>query len=294
MPRTFAAPRLLLSARALDGATRATRERLLEIQARFREPESLAVTLAKAVEAGAEGVLTSPSPAVRAALAELGDPIPLCAVLPALRPQEYRMLEPGVEPLLARARHAAGAGAQLRMHWTGLLGLSMLRHGDFAARVPLLLEAEAPLLPRRGLMGVVIAAPITDAALAGGHRAFFESLPRFVRARFRAAAGFETRNPGLLLRRLREWEASPDFVVGPMNPPGLGMKPSPEETLAEMGRTRVPLVATELRAAGLVTLEQGARYALGHGAHGLAPDLAEMDEVAAELRALAAGMGAAR
>jgi len=291
MARVFTAPRLVLSTRALDGATRATRERLLEIQARFREPESLAVTLAKGVEAGAEAVLSSPSPAVRAAIAELGRPLPVCAVLPALRPQEYRMMEPGVEPPLLRARRDAGAGAQLRMLWTGLTRLSMFRHGDFAARVPQLLEAEAGLLPRRGLKAVVIAAPLTDAALAGEHRLFFESVARFVRSRFRVAAGFETRNPGFMLRRLREWEMRPDFVVGPMNPPGLGMKPSPEETLAELGRGDVPLVATELRAAGLATLEQGARYALSHGAHGLAPDLSEMDEVAVDLRALKAGMG---
>ncbi len=291
MARTYDAPRLLLSTRALDGATRATRERLLEIHARFREPESLAVTLAKAVQAGADAVLASPSPALRTALGELNRPIPMCAVLPALRPQEYRMMEPGVEPPLLRARRAAGAGAQLRMFWTGLRRLAMFRHGDYAARVPLLLEAESRLLPRRGLEAVVIAAPVTDVALAGEHRVFFESLARVGRARVRVAAAIATRNPGLLLRRLREWEVRPDFVVGPMNPAGLGMKPSPEETLAELGRAGVPLVATELRAAGLVPLEQGARYALGHGAHGLAPDLSEMDEVAADLRALKAGMG---
>jgi hypothetical protein len=288
--RAYPAPRLLLSARALDGSTRATSERLLEIQARFREPESLAVTLVKAIEAGAEGVLTSPSVALRAALSELNRTIPILAVLPALHPREYRMLEPGVEPLLQRARRDAGAGARWRMAWQGLFGRAAFRKGDFAARVPVLLEAEAPLLPRRGLSGIVIAAPLTDAALAGNHRAFFEAVARFVRARFRAAAGFETRNPGTLLRALRDWGARPDFVVGPMNPRGLGMKPSVEETLAELARSEVPLVATELRASGLCSLDEGARYAREHGAHGLAPDLAEMDEVAADLRRVGASL----
>jgi hypothetical protein len=284
MKRTYAAPRLLLSVRSLDGVTRAPRERLLEIQNRFREPESLAVTLVKAVDAGAGGVLGSPSPALRTALAELERVVPIYAVLPALSPQAYRMLEPGVEPLITRARRDAGPAAHLRMNLTGFLRLSAFRHGDFAARVPVLLEAGARLLPRRGLAGVVIAAPLTDAALAGDHRAFFESLPRFVRARFHAAAGFETRNPGLLLQRLREWDAAPDFVLGPVNPRGLGMKPRPEETLAELSRGGTPFIACELRGGGLCSLEEGARYALEHGAHGLAPDLAEMDEVAVELR----------
>jgi len=294
MKRTYAAPRLLLSARSLDGVTRATRERLLEIQNRFREPESLAVTLVKAVDAGAAGVLGSPSPALRTALAELERVVPIYAVLPALSPQAYRMLEPGVEPLIARARRDAGLAAHLRMNLTGFLRLSAFRHGDFAARVPVLLEAGARLLPRRGLAGVVMAAPLTDAALAGEHRAFFEMLPRFVRARFHAAAGFETRNPGLLLQRLREWGVGPDFIVGPVNPRGLGMKPRPVETLAELARGGVPLIATELRAGGLCNLEEGARYALEHGVYGVAPDLAEMDEVAVELRGVGGLLADAR
>ena len=102
-------------------------------------------------------------------------------------------------------------------------------------------------------------------------------------------AAFETHNPGTLLRRLREWDVRPDFVVGPMNPCGLGMKPSEAETLAELAQTPVPFLATELRASGLCELDAGARYARGHGAHGLAPDLSEMDEVAVDLRRLGAG-----
>jgi hypothetical protein len=287
-----AAPRLLLSTRALDGVTRAPRERLLEIQQRFREPESLAVTLVKALEAGADGVLATPSPALRTALAELDRPVTLYAVLPALSPHDFRLLEPGVEPLLARARREAGAVGRLRMGLAGLARLSAFHRGDFAARVPLLLEAEARRLPRRGLAGVVIASPLTDAALAGEHRRFFATLTGWVRRRFRVAAAFETRNPGRLLERLRVWGVEPDFVVGPVNPRGLGMKPRPEETLAEMAHVgSAPLVATDLRAGGLCSLEEGVAHALGHGAHGVAPDLAEMDEAAAELRHAHAMLG---
>ncbi|HVP15389.1 MAG TPA: hypothetical protein VMS88_07580 [Terriglobales bacterium] len=287
--RAYAAPRLLLSARALDGATRATRERLLEIQERFREPKSLAVTFAKSIEAGAEGVLSAPSPLLREALADLEGTIPLFVVLPALQAQDYRLFEPGVEPLLQRARAQAGAASRLRMTWRGLARGAAFRGGDFAARVPLLLEAESHLFPPRGVAGVVIAAPIADVALAGGHRAFFESVARYVRARFRVPAAFETRNPGTMLRRLREWGARPDFVIGPMNPCGLGMKPAEAETLAELARAEVPFVATELRASGLCALDAGARYARAHGAHGLAPDLSEMDEVAVDLKRMRNG-----
>jgi hypothetical protein len=286
------APRLLLSSRSLDGVTRAPRERLLEIQERFREPESLAVTMVKALDAGAQGVLGSPSPGLRTALAELDRPVPLYAVLPALSPHDYRLLEPGVEPLLASARREADPVTRLRMGLAGLARLSAFHRGDFAARVPQLLEAEARRLPRRGVAGIVIASPLTDAALAGEHRRFFATLTDWVRRRFRAAAGFETRNPGLLLERLRDWGVEPDFVAGPLNPRGLGMKPRPEETLAQIAQPgSIPFLATELRAGGLCTLVEGARYALDHGAHGVAPDLAEMDEAAAELRGLRAMLG---
>jgi hypothetical protein len=79
-----------------------------------------------------------------------------------------------------------------------------------------------------------------------------------------------------------------------VNPRGLGMKPRPEETLAEIAHAgSAPLVATELRAGGLCSLEEGARHALAHGVHGLAPDLAEMDEVATELRGLGELLGRA-
>jgi hypothetical protein len=283
-----AAPRLLLSARSLDGVTRIGRERLIEIHRRFDGPESLAVTLVKAVEAGADGVLSAPSPALRAALAELGRPLPIFAVLPSLSPQEYRMLEPGVEPLLRQAAKSAGPVGRARMGLRATLRLAALRRGDYAVRVPMLLEADAHRLPGKGLAGVVIAAPLTDTALAGDHRAFFETVLRFVRRRFRALAGLETRNGGVLLERLRAWGLAPDFVVAPMNPCGLGMKPSPQDLLDELAKGGVPFLATELRAGGICPLGDGAAFALEHGAHGLAPDLAEMDEVSAELKRLAA------
>jgi hypothetical protein len=112
---------------------------------------------------------------------------------------------------------------------------------------------------------------------------------RFVHGRFRVRAAFETLNLGLLLARLREWEVRPDFIVGPVNPRGVMMKPSLAVTLEELGRSQVPVVANLLRATGLNTLEEGARFALQHGALGLAPDLAEMDDAGAELARLRGG-----
>jgi len=278
--RSYEPPRLLLAAASLREAARVPRDRMLEIAGRYREPESLAVTLSKALDAGAEGVLATPSAALDAALAELDRTVPIFAVLPDLPHTGRNDLDPGrVDPLGGPGRGNGG----MRTAWTRFSRAWPLMRRDFGALVRLRVEAEAGRIPRRALAGVVVAAGVTDLALAGDHRRFFEQLVRFVHGRFRARAGFETLNLGLLLTRLREWEVRPDFIIGPVNPRGVMMKPSLAATLEEMGRSQIAVVATQLRATGLNTLEEGARFALEHGALGLAPDLAEMDDVGAEL-----------
>jgi hypothetical protein len=285
MKRAVVSPRLLLGARTLSGVSLVTRDRALEVVARYRERESLAVTLSKAMDAGVDGVLAAPTAMVRGALAELSRAVPLYAVLPVLSEHDRHELEPGIEAVLARSRRGAGFGARARIGFGELLRPPAFFHGDLSARLPLLIEAEISALKPGTLRGVVIDAWLTDLALAAGHRRFFESTCRFVRARI-GAAGFETHNLGLLMVRLREWGISPDLVVGPVNPSGLMMKPSPGELLEELARTELPVIAKELRAGNVHTLEAGARYAIEHHAYGIAPDLAELDDVASELKAL--------
>lgn len=287
MKRPIVTPRLLLSARSLAGVSLATRDRMLDVRARYREPESLAVTLSKALDAGVDGVLASPMPALRAALAELRRPVPLYLVLPALSEHERHELEPGVETVIGRGGRGIGIGSRLRLGLGGMLRPAVFFRGDLVARAPLMIEAEVAAVGARDLRGVVLDAWLADLALAAGHRRFFDAYCRFVRRRFRAAAGFETHNLGLLLARLREWGVRPDFVVGPLNPAGLMMKPSADELLEELARSDVPVLAKELRGGGVSTLEQGAGFARARHAYGLAPDLAELDDVGAELRALA-------
>jgi hypothetical protein len=56
-------------------------------------------------------------------------------------------------------------------------------------------------------------------------------------------------------------------------------------TAIEQGGVRV--IANELRAGGMVSLEEGAAWARHHGAWGVCPDLVDMDDVPRELKALA-------
>lgn len=283
---SVAAPSLLLSGESLLGVTRATRDRTLEVAARYQEPEALAVALARATTAGADGVLVSPSAAVRAALAELRDRVPVYALLPNVPEYVRDSSDVGlVGAALKRVKRASPA-TLFRLGLTGLSHAGGVLASDFAAMTPILLELEAASLGRADLRGVVIAAPITDLALAGRHRGFFTHLTTFMRRRFGVQAGFETHNLGHLLACLREWGVKPDFVIGPVNPRGMLMKPTPEELLDELRRTEIPVLAKELRAGGTVPLAEGARYARAAGAKGLVCDLIDLEDLGSELRAL--------
>ena len=107
-----------------------------------------------------------------------------------------------------------------------------------------------------------------------------------MRRRFGGFAAFETHNLGHLLSALREWDVRPDFVIGPVNPRGLLMKPTPADVVAEIRRSKVPVLAKELRAGGAVTLAEGAAFARASGAHGLVPDFVDVEDLGSELRAL--------
>lgn len=283
MSRSGAAPRLLLGATCLDLPPRTTRDRALEVAGRFRESESLAVTLVKALGSGAEAVYAVPSPTMRAALAELRRAVPVLARLPhtpASSDLHY-------EPEFAREGDADGAGA-LGAGFGGIALVPAMFTGELSAAVAARCEHGARFLAPRDRRGLAVAAPATDLALAAGNARFFERMLAWGRARFDGLAGFETGHLGLLVKRLHEWGVEPDFVIASVNPRGYAMKPDVAGALAALKRVGLPVLANELRAGGVVTLEEGATFAREHGAHGLVPELVDLDDVAAELRALRA------
>jgi hypothetical protein len=279
------APRLLLGVTSLELPVHATRDRALEVAGRFREPESLAVTMAKSLDAGAEGIYGAPSATLRAALRELRRAVPIVVRLP-LTPADEDLDEDHA----LDAAPDAGQGRTWNVARGGFAALAMLPGaitGDLASRVAARCEHEAPALGARLVSGVSFAAPITDLALAAGNARAFERLVRWGRARFGGVAGFETRNLGTLLASLHEWGIEPDFVIGAVNPRGFAMRPDPARVLAALKRPGIPVIASELRAGGTVPLDEGARFALEQGAWGLLPELIDLDDVAGELRRLA-------
>lgn len=280
------APRLLLGTTSLELPATATRDRALEVAARFREPESLAVTLIKSLAAGAEAVYGAPTHTMRAALRELRRPVPLIVRMPLTPPDddihEDHPLDVTPDAGFGRALLAARAG------FAGIAMMPAAISGDLSTRVVARCERELPGLGARALAGVAIAAPVTDLALAAGNARALERLVRWGRARFGGLAGFETRNLGTLMARLHEWGVEPDFVIGAVNPRGFAMRPDPAHVLAALKRPGIPVLASEMRAGGTVALEEGARFAVEQGAWGLLPELIDLDDVAAELKRLAA------
>ncbi|MFN8589714.1 MAG: hypothetical protein U0704_18145 [Candidatus Eisenbacteria bacterium] len=276
-----ATPRLLLGATCLDLPPRTTRDRALEVAGRFRESESLAVTLVKALDAGADAVYAVPSPTMRHALAELRRPVPVLARLPFVPAAE----DLHYEHAFARDGDADGAGA-LGAGLGGLALVPAMMTGELSAAVAARCESGARWLAPRDRRGLAVAAGATDLALAADNAKFFERMLAWGRARFDGLAGFETGHLGLLVRRLHEWGVEPDFVLAAVNPRGWGMKPDTPGALAALRRDGIPVLATELRAGGVVPLAEGAEFAREHGAHGLVAELVDLDDVAAELRTL--------
>lgn len=282
----MSAPRRLLSLETVLGVSRHPRATARAIQERFAEPAALAHALAAGMEAGADGVLAAPSTLTRAALSAAGRPVPVWALLPNVPAYVRDSSEAGLVGAAVKRVKGAGPGTLVRLGLTGMQHALGVVGGDFASMVPLLLELEAAALGPARLEGVLVAAAITDLALAGRNRRFFAHLTAFLRGRFGAKAGFETHNVGHLLHSLREWGVSPDVVIGPMNPAGFMMKPTPARALEEIAIADVPVLAKELTAGGTGDLATGAAWALEHGASGLVVDLADAGGDAATLAAL--------
>ena len=172
----MSAPRLLLGTLSLELPANATRDRALEVAARFREPESLAVTLIKALDAGAEGVYGPPTPTMRAALRELRRPVPMVVRLPLTPPDDDLRDDHPFD--VAPGAGMSGALIAARAGFTGLALLPAALAGDLSARVVARCEHEVPGLGARDLRGVAFAAGVTNLALAAGNARALERLVR--------------------------------------------------------------------------------------------------------------------
>lgn len=247
-------------------------------------PAAAARLAAAALAAPGGAVLLRPSPGAAAILAALPAETTLIAVLPDM-PQLLRDAAQNGTARAALARLARGGGAAVaRLALTGLRHARQIAAQDFRGLVPMLIELERASLGARRAAGVALAAPLTDLLLAAGNGEALAHVVAFLRRRVGVRAGLETLNLGHLLPRLAEWGIAPDFVIGPLNPRGFRMKPTPAAALAALRASRVSVLASELTAGQTAGLADAVAYARAHGAAGVVmtiPDLAAAEPGAA-------------
>lgn len=240
------------------------------------EPRAAAQLVAGALASERGAVLLRPSPRARAILAQLRPGVPVVAVLPDM-PQLLRdAAQRGALPVALARLAAGGVRAWWRLATTGLRHLRDIADRDFRGMVPVLIELERAGLGAAGLDGVALAAPLTDLLLAAGHGDCLGHVVAFLRQQVGTRAGFETLNLGHLLPRLSAWSVRPDFVIGPLNPRGFRMKPSPAAVLEAVRQSAIPVLASEVCAGGTVPLADGIAHARAHGAAGVVLALGDL------------------
>jgi hypothetical protein len=205
--------------------------------------------------------------------------VPVLAVVPDMAQLLRDVSERGPARAVLGRMAGGGVKAWWRLGVTGVRHVRGLAAQDFSGIVPVLIELERAGLERTNLVGVALAAPLTDLLMAAGHVACLSHVVHFVRARLGTAAGFETHNLGHLLRRLEEWGAAADFVIGPFNRRGHRMKPSPASVRTAVRSATVPVIAADVSADGTIPAEEAVGFARSHGA---ASVVLTVDDLAAD------------
>jgi hypothetical protein len=182
--------------------------------------------------------------------------VPLAALVPDTASYVRDAADGGlVGAAIARLRRA-GPWTLARLGAIGLRHPIAAARKDFAVVAPILAELELSRLERVRPGRIVLAAAVTDLALAAGNRGLFASFIHHVRARRRAQAWFETANAGHLLQQVRRWRLEPDGVLMPLNAKGHGMKPDLATCLEEIRSTQAGIWARDITAGGTLGLDE--------------------------------------
>jgi len=245
-------------------------------------PELLVSAFKVIQSAGPAGLLATPSPAFVSALGMMtpGERPELLALVPNVTEYLRDATETGLIGAAVKRLRRANLGVLFRLIRHGVTHAPRIVSYDFAALVMILLELELAGFRGYRPSSIVLAAPLTDLALAAGNRDFFRFYASYVRKRHQAKPCLETQNGGHLLARLRQWQVSIDAVVTAVNPKGFRMKPTKDACLTEMARATTRVFAREVTAGGTVPLDEGVAFAQTHGAKGLVIDLTPTENIA--------------
>lgn len=85
---------------------------------------------------------------------------------------------------------------------------------------------------------------VTDVLLANGHTAMLRQIIQLIGKHYGVSAGLSTENVGVLLQVVEEQALRVSAIAGPLNRSGYRVKPSLEECLSRLRRTRATIYAT--------------------------------------------------
>jgi hypothetical protein len=131
-----------------------------------------------------------------------------------------------------------------RLGVQGLRSLGGIVRRDFPTLLTLLLEMEMASFRRVRPPVVFLHPQITDLLLAMDHAAALERAVVRIRRGFGAEPGLATNNLGTLLPRLRAWGWEVLYLLTPMHPRGLGMRPSQQACEESLRTFKGRVIAT--------------------------------------------------
>jgi hypothetical protein len=131
-----------------------------------------------------------------------------------------------------------------RLGVQGIRNLGGVLRRDFPTLLTLLLEMEMANFRRVRPPVVILHPQITDLLLAMDHAAALEHAVLRIRRGFGAEPGLATNNLGTLLPRLQAWGWDVPYLLTPMHPCGLGMRPSREACEQSLRTFQGRIIAT--------------------------------------------------
>jgi hypothetical protein len=233
----------------------------------FTAPARQTAYAAAIEQLGARAALWMLEPAAEAAVAALAARLGLVVnpVVPNMRAYLRDASDYGVVGAALQRFRRLGLGDQARIAWHNLPRAGRVLGRDFAIGVLVMVEMElARFRAFRPAYGV-LAASVTDLAVALDRGRLVGDFVRLVERAYGLRPALATYNFGVLIERLSAWGVRPAAVLAPFNPRGYLMNPSREACEGLIERSGIEVVATHVEVDGLVPYPAAVEYLRGLG-----------------------------
>jgi hypothetical protein len=252
---------LLLNTEPILGIRHTQRSRGHADWQAFQDDTTVVQALQTALDLGVDTILSVSDDRITRLLERLPRRrFTVLAVVPNLYDEARLLNEQG--PASVVAARFRGVGAWPRLAWMGetLAVVPRLVRRDPLALLHHLFALDLLRFHRVPLSGVVLAAPITDTALAAGGVELLERFVTWVRTRYRVTPILATRNFGWLVRTLRSRATMQPTLLAPFNSQGLMMHPDQAACEVELAGYVGSVLADERLGDGLVEPAEAFRY----------------------------------